>query len=286
MVKLSELLSEITALETGMSKTASKKPASKVEQLASAIDKIAEELEKDKDKEEDKDHEKSESKDEEKKEDDEKKDWFEKKEGSVQLSNDAINKIAAAVIKKLEKIAVDSGPNTQGSVVNEGAKNDGAATSAARAEDQIISGDSVQSAANSNSEKNAPEGGDKTIEKSDINEVGDRPAPLGGMGAKAASVRYTAQEAETLQKLASVGYEYLVDYYSDKIVNEKIASAVLAEQAKDAPQKIAQAIVANQRAKTASAQQTPSVREKLAQISQNDPELFKALHVLSQRNLL
>lgn len=275
MVKLSELLAEVSALETGMTKAASKKPASKIEQLASAIDKIAEEMEaKEEEKEEGEESEAEEKKEEEG-----------EKEASMKLTNDMIDKIAAAVIKKLEKVAVDSGPNTQGSVVNEGPKaSDGAATSAARGEDQIISGDSVQSAAAGNAVKNAPEGGDKTIEQAPVNEVGDRPAPLGGVGAKAASVTYSAQEAEVLQKLAAVGYEYLVDYHSDKIVQEKIASAVIAERAKQAPEKIAKAIVAQEQEKTASAQ--PGLREKLAMVAEKDPELFKAIHTMAKRGLL
>ena len=276
MVKLSELLAEVSALETGMTKAASKKPASKIEQLASAIDKIAEEMEA---KEED---EKSESEEENKKEEEKE----EEKEASMKMSNALVDKIATAVIRKLEKIAVDSGPNTQGSVVNEGPKNsDGAATNAARNEDHIVSGDSVAFAAASNPEKNAPEDGDNTIEKSPLNEVGDRPAPLGGVGANAASVTYTAREAEVLNKLAAVGYEYLVDYHSDQIVREKIAQAIIAERAKQAPEKIAKALVAGSQEKTASTNEN-QLREKLAEVATKDPELFKAIHVLAKRNLL
>jgi len=178
---------------------------------------------------------------------------------------------------------VDSGPNTQGSVVNEGAKNDGAATNAARATDQIVSGDAVASAANGNAEANnkGVEGRGDLIADEPVNAVGGGFAePL-----KTASVTYTAQEAAVLQKLASIGYEYVVEVESDKIVREKVANALIAEQAKNAPAKIAQAIL-NKRNTEKTAGVNNSTMAKLAAIRDNDPQVFAALQLLASRNLI
>lgn len=267
-IKISDLLAEVSALESNISKTASAKP-SKKDELANVLDKLAEDMGE---------CESSEEK-EEKSEDEESKE--EEKEASMKLTPDQINKIAAAVVKNLEKIAVDSGPNTQGSVVNEGAKaSDGKATSAARATDQIVSGDSVAAAAASNPEANnkGVEGRGDLIADEPINSVGGGFAePL-----KQASVTYTAQEAAVLQKLASIGYEYVVEVESDKIVREKIASAVIEEQARTAPAKIAQAIVRKNTEKTAG----DNMVSKLAAIRDNDPQLFNALRVLADRKMI
>jgi len=274
MVKLADILKEVSALEESLTKTASAK-TSKGTSLANTLDKIAEEV--------------SESEEEEKEEEDEKEEGDEEamKEGSVKLTANAIKKIASEVVAQLSKIAVADTPETQGSVVGAvtGGGQDGAATNAARDTDQVIEGTSVENAANSNPNAHQPPAnngvGDLIVNAPPVPDGLQNPG-LGGVGAKSASVVYSKQDAEVLQKLAGVGYEFLVEYYSDKIVQEKVAEAITAEQAKDAPQKIAKAILKGQE-KTAAQK---SEAQKLAAIKKNDPELFKALQTLANRNLI
>lgn len=276
MIKLSELLAEVSAMDEVV-KTASKKtPASKFEVVADALSKLAEEM--------------SESEDESEK-DEEEKEEEKSEEEEMKLSNAQLDKIASLVVNKLEKIAVGG---VQGSAVNEGpASTDGSLTNEARKTDQIVAGATVESQIASNPHKNAPEDGDHTIEKSEINDVGKRPEALGGMGAaggtsegtKIGKVVYSAEEADVLQKLAGIGYEYLVDYYSDQIVQEKVAQAVMAERAKDAPQKIARAILSKEQNTEKTAAKN-TMKEKLAHIQRTDPDLFAAIKILSDRNLL
>ena len=286
MVKLADMLKEVAALEDAMTKSASSKKASRSSSLASALDKIAESVEDDKEK---KDDEKDEDKEHEDKETfpfeaGEKEEEKENKE--AMLNSKDIQKIASEVVRQLSKIAVADTPETQ-SVALQAAPSGGVgggATEAARKEDQLIPGTEVENKAKANPNAMNPASNDGVADL-----IVDAPPQsdgvqnaLGGIGAKQASVIYTADEAQTLQKLASVGYEYLVDYYSDKIVQEKVASAVLAERAKDAPEKIARAIIAQE--KTAAAKDTTG--EKLAHIKKTDPALFGALQVLANRNLI
>lgn len=204
-------------------------------------------------------------------------------------SPELVDKIANAVIAKLEKIAVLDTNETQGSEVSNtaGGANDGAATNAGRATDQVISGDKVQSESESNPNAHTP----KDVKgKGDL--IANQAPNSNGMAEplqKAGSVSYTAKEAAILEKFASIGYEHVVDVYSDKIVQEKVASAIAAEKAKEAPTKIAQAILANERnstAKTANKSEATNAQEKLAQIQKNDPTLFSALKVLAERKLI
>ena len=107
---------------------------------------------------------------------------------------------------------------------------------------------------------------------------------------------FTKEEAQVLEKFASIGYQHVVDVYSDQIVQEKVAQALIEEEAKGAPQKIASEILRRRReaegqnarpapAKTASDKTSSSV-EKLAKIKREDPELFSALQVMAKRKLL
>ena len=66
---------------------------------------------------------------------------------------------------------------------------------------------------------------------------------------------YTDKEAALLTKFASVGYDYIVDTYSDQIVQEKIAEQIMAQKAAQAPQKIASAIIQREAAQKVAAQQ-------------------------------
>lgn len=280
MVKLANILAEVNALDSLITKTASANKASKGESIASTLDKIAEgfPFEEKKEDEEDEDDEGKEEKDEET-----------AKEGSMKDPK-FIQKIAIEVAKALQKMAVADTSETQGSEVGavQGGAQDGAATNAARKTDQIIDGASVASAADSNPNahnKDVAGTGDLIVNAPPVPDGLQNPA-LGGIGASeqkvGSYVRYTAEEADALQKLASIGYDALVEYHSDRLVQEKVAAAVAEERAKDAPQKIAKQILA--REKTAGV--TNSEFQKLAAIKQNDPQLFSALQVLAARKLI
>ena len=90
----------------------------------------------------------------------------------------------------------------------------------------------------------------------------------------------TDKEAAVLNKFASVGYDFVVDTYSDQIVNEKIAESQLAIQAAQAPVKIASAMM------NTAANNDADVNAKLAALKQNDPALFAAYRTLAKRGLL
>lgn len=265
MVKLASILEEVSALESSLEKVASSR--TKGSSLASFLDKIAEEAEcgSSEEKKDEKEEGSSESSEEEK----------ENKEGSMKLSDKDIQKIAQAVLK----IAVLDAPNTQGNVITGTSSVDGAATQAARAEDQIIPLSSVESAAASNPERHNVSTTGDLIEGEAPNTEGMAEAIKEGK-----LIVYTAKEAAILEKFASVGYNHVVDVYSDQIVQEKVASAIVAEQAKGAPQKIAKAILKNNNEKTAS-NSDPRVA-KLAQIKKSNPELFGALQVLAKNGLV
>ena len=268
MVKLASILAEVSALESSLEKVASSKNSGS--SIASFLDKIAEEAACESDSEESK---KKEEEDKKKAEEEAKKNE-EYKEGSMKLSDTDIRKIAAAL-----KVAVLDNEQTQGSLVDGGAASvDGAATNAARETDQVIPLATVESAAESNPQKH------NTSTTSDLIE-GETPnvADMAQALKEGKLVLYTAKEAAVLEKFASVGYNYVVDTYSDQIVQEKVAAALVAEQAKGAPQKIARAILANKSVKTASA--NPTV-QKLAQIKKNDPKLFDAIKTLAERKLI
>jgi hypothetical protein len=275
MVKLSTILEEVSALESKIQKVASSKANGT--SLASFLDKIAEEAEKgeDSEKKEDSESKGEEGKEEEKKEDEKKFEFGETKESRMRLTDSDIQKIAQAVMK----IAVLDNEQTQGSVVTVGEnKVDGAAVSAARATDQIIPGASVEAAAESNPQKHNTSTSSDLIEGEAINEKDMAVALKEGK-----LVLYSRQDAEVLEKFAGIGYNHVVDVYSDQIVQEKVAAAIIAEQAKDAPQKIAKAVL-NKNTKTASNKN--EVVSKLAHIKKNDPQLFAALKVMADRKLL
>lgn len=271
MIKMAQILEEVAALESTMDKVASSKGTS-TSALASFLDKMAEESSMEDEESEDEKEEKEEESEE------------SMKEGSMKPTkeDELVNKIANAVLGKLSKVAVLDTSETQGSTVSNtaGGSNDGAATNAARKEDQLISGASVDSAAGSNPNAHNPSINDG---KGDL--IVNQAPNVEGMAdalQKAGHVVYTRKEAEILEKFASIGYEHVVDVYSDKIVQEKVAQAIVAEQAKDAPQKIAKAILTKQNEKTASNEQA----NKLAQLKKNDPECFAALQVLADRGLI
>lgn len=301
MTKLSSIISEMSALDAATEKNASKSSS----RLASFLDKIAEEAEK---------------------EDDEKcpdcgkdKDSCTcgaKKEGS--MNTDTAIKIARAYKK-----AVLDNEQTQGSTVQVGPKaSDGAATNAARDTDQIISFDSVESRADSNPQKHNTSTSSDLIEGITPNSA-DMAEPLQegkvAEAFKTGALRVVeGNELEMLTKFAGLGYNYLVEAYSDQLVQEKVASAIMAKQAEAAPEKIASALL-NQQAyeKTASLNnynnalqqayaygynqavkqaqynnsntqtaQDQATVQKLAAIKRNDPQLFDALHTLAKRNLI
>lgn len=263
MVKLASILEEVSALESSLEKVAASK--NKGSSLASFLDKIAEEAEQSSESEEKKDEEKSESCEEEK----------ENKEGSMKLSDKDIQKIAQAVLK----IAVLDTAETQGNVITGTNSVDGAATNAARAEDQIIPLSSVESAAESNPQRhNVSPTGDLIEGEAPNTEDMAKALKEGSL------VAYTAKEAAVLEKFASIGYNHVVDVYSDQLVQEKIAEAVIAEKAKDAPQKIAKSILRKNSEKTAAA--TDPRVAKLAQIKRTNPELFNALQTLAKNGLI
>lgn len=299
MTKLSSIISEMSALDAATEKNASKSSS----RLASFLDKIAEEAEKEDDTEKCQDCGKN------------KEDCTcgAKKEGS--MNNDTAMKIARAY-----KQAVLDNEQTQGSTVQVGAKaNDGAATNAARDTDQIIPLDSVESRANSNPQKHNTSTSSDLIEGITPNSA-DMAEPLqeGKMAEafKTGALKVIeSNEYDMLTKFAGLGYNYLVEAYSDQLVQEKVANAIMAKKAEEAPEKIASALLNQQSCeKTASANQynnalqqayaygynqavkqaqmnnVPSKDEatvqKLAAIKRNDPQLFDALHTLAKRNLI
>ena len=301
MTKLSSIISEMSALDAATEKNASKSSS----RLASFLDKIAEEAEKEDDTE--KCPECGKDKDE--------CTCSAKKEGSMR--NATAIKIARAY-----KRAVLDNENTQGSTVQVGAKDsDGAATNAARDTDQIISLDSVEDEADSNPEGHYKSTSSDLIEGITPNSE-DMAEPLqeGKMAAlfKTGALRVIpGNDLDMLTKFAGLGYNYLVETYSDQLVQEKVASAIMAKKAAQAPEKIANAVLNKQNyAKTASANQynnalqqayqygynqavkqaqyTANVQaaqdnatvQKLAAIKRNDPQLFNALHTLAKRNLI
>lgn len=303
MTKLSSIISEMSALDAATEKNASKSSS----RLASFLDKIAEEAEK---------------------EDDEKcpecgKDKDEctcgaNKEGSMR------NATAIKIARAYKKAVLDN-ENTQGSTVQVGAKaSDGAATNAARDTDQIISLDSVEDEADSNPERHNTSTSSDLIEGITPNSE-DMAEPLqeGKMAEafKTGALRVIpGNDLDMLTKFAGLGYNYLVETYSDQLVQEKVASAIMAKKAAQAPEKIANAVLNRQSyEKTASANQynnalqqayaygynqavkqaqyNANVRsaqatqdqatvQKLAAIKRNDPQLFDALHTLAKRNLI
>ena len=304
MTKLSSIISELSTLGTAMEKNASKSSS----RLASFLDKIAEEAEKDEN--EENCPECGKSKDE--------CACDSKKEGSV-------NKSAAQKIANAYKKAVLDNENTQGSTVQVGAKShDGAATNAARDTDQIIPADRVESEAESNPEKHNSSTSSDLIENLTPNSE-DMADPLQKVSEAKLAEHFangnlqviSAKEKELLTKFAGVGYNYLVEAYSDQMVQEKIASEIMAQKAAQAPRQIANAVLTqqaanntktaaandqyrqalqnayaygyqqatNQMAKQASAQDAQTV-QKLAALKKNDPQLFSALNVLASRNLL
>lgn len=191
------------------------------------------------------------------------------KEGSMRNSD--VMKIARAI-----KIAVLDNEHTQGSTVQVGPKSvDGAATNAAREQDQIIDGSSVESAADSNPERHNTSTSSDLIEGEPVNEKDMAKALKEGR-----LILMTDKEAAVLNKFASVGYDFVVDTYSDQIVNEKIAESQLAIQAAQAPVKIASAMM------NTAANNDADVNAKLAALKQNDPALFAAYRTLAKRGLL
>ncbi len=304
MTKLSSIISEMSALDAATEKNASKSSS----RLASFLDKIAEEAEKEDDTEvcpecgKDKDE----------------CTCSAKKEGSMRNST-------AVKIARAYKRAVLDNENTQGSTVQVGAKaNDGAATNAARDTDQIISLDSVESDADDNPEKHNTSTSSDLIEGITPNSE-DMAEPLqeGKMAAafKTGALRViSGNDLDMLTKFAGLGYNYLVETYSDQMVQEKVASAIMAKKAAQAPEKIANAVLNRQNyEKTASANnynsalqqayaygynqamnnvkqakynnnvqtaQDNATRQKLAAIKRNDPQLFDALHTFAKRGLI
>jgi hypothetical protein len=277
--KLASLMAEVSALETAVTKTAAAKPQTDADrQLANVLDKLAMDLgglipnEKKEDKDEDK--EEKEEKGEKKEDEDEKKEK-DSKEASMN-ENALVDKIATRVLQALEKIAVQNGEPVNG-------------MPSATAGSDLDSSSVLLSAIGETQEAKRVEGTsikdnltklDNDLVKSETPGIAE-PEPVQKKG----SVVYTGEEAEVLSKLASVGYEYLVDYYSDQIVNQKIAEAVTAERAKTATQKIAQAIVAKENGTQVQAQPM-TAREKLASAAQQDPNVLSALQVLHAKGLL
>lgn len=279
MTKLSSIISEMSALDAATEKNASKSSS----RLASFLDKIAEEAEKEDDTEKCPECGKGK----------EECTCGAKKEGSMNIET-------ATKIARAYKKAVLDNENTQGSTVQVGAKdNDGAATNAARDTDQIISLESVESKAESNPEKHNTSTSSDLIEGITPNSE-DMAEPLqeGKMAEalKTGALRIIpGNDLDMLTKFAGLGYNYLVETYSDQLVQEKIAQAVLAKKAEQAPEKIASAILNQQQYaqnvkqaqynKAQNAQDNATV-QKLAAIKKNDPQLFEALHTLAKRNLI
>ena len=206
----------------------------------------------------------------------------------------------ATKIARAYKKAVLDNENTQGSTVQVGAKDsDGAATNAARDTDQIISLESVESKAESNPEKHNTSTSSDLIEGITPNSE-DMAEPLqeGKMAEalKTGALRVIpGNDLDMLTKFAGLGYNYLVETYSDQLVQEKIAQAVVAKKAEQAPEKIASAILNQQQYaqnvkqaqyNKAQAAQDNATVQKLAAIKKNDPQLFEALHTLAKRNLI
>jgi len=279
MTKLSSIISEMSALDAATEKNASKSSS----RLASFLDKIAEEAEKEDDTEKCPECGKGK----------EECTCGAKKEGSMNIET-------ATKIARAYKKAVLDNENTQGSTVQVGAKDsDGAATNAARDTDQIISLESVESKAESNPEKHNTSTSSDLIEGITPNSE-DMAEPL-QEGKVAEALKTGAlriipgNDLDMLTKFAGLGYNYLVETYSDQLVQEKIAQAVLAKKAEQAPEKIASAILNQQQYaqnvkqaqynKAQNAQDNATV-QKLAAIKKNDPQLFEALHTLAKRNLI
>ena len=279
MTKLSSIISEMSALDAATEKNASKSSS----RLASFLDKIAEEAEKEDDTEKCPKCGKNK----------EECTCCAKKEGSMNIET-------ATKIARAYKKAVLDNENTQGSTVQVGAKaNDGAATNAARDTDQIISLESVESKAESNPEKHNTSTSSDLIEGITPNSE-DMAEPLqeGKMAEalKTGALRVIpGNDLDMLTKFAGLGYNYLVETYSDQLVQEKIAQAVVAKKAEQAPEKIASAILNQQQYaqnvkqaqyNKAQAAQDNATVQKLAAIKKNDPQLFEALHTLAKRNLI
>lgn len=280
MTKLSSIISEMSALDAATEKNASKSSS----RLASFLDKIAEEAEKEDDTEKCPECGKGK----------EECTCGAKKEGSMNIET-------ATKIARAYKKAVLDNEQTQGSTVQVGAKDsDGAATNAARDTDQIISLDSVESKAESNPQKHNTSTSSDLIEGVTPNSE-DMAEPLqeGKMAEllKTGALRVIpGNELEMLTKFAGLGYNYLVETYSDQLVQEKVASAIIAKKAEQAPEKIASAILnqqamQNQQVKQAQARNVQAAQDnatvqKLAAIKKNDPQLFEALHTLAKRNLI
>ena len=252
---ISKLLGEIAALEgAAATKTASKKDSAD-EKLVSFLDKLAMELEEDPSMlfPSEKKEEEEEKEDKEDKEESE-----EDKEASVD-ENKLVDKVANKVLAMLEKIAVQGGetipnfdqPNTAsgGGPVVQGMDDE--------ANIDQFSGDRISDKENPN--------------KNDLVEQ-RMPESQEGSAEALQKVSYSKEEAQVLHKLASIGYEFLVDVVSDQIVQEKIAAAVADEKAKEAPQKIAKALIAKQEG---------SKKEAGA-----DPKVIEALKTLKEANLL
>ena len=279
MTKLSSIISEMSALDAATEKNASKSSS----RLASFLDKIAEEAEKEDDTEKCPECGKGK----------EECTCGAKKEGSMNIET-------ATKIARAYKKAVLDNENTQGSTVQVGAKDsDGAATNAARDTDQIISLESVESKAESNPEKHNTSTSSDLIEGITPNSE-DMAEPLqeGKMAEalKTGALRVIpGNDLDMLTKFAGLGYNYLVETYSDQLVQEKIAQAVVAKKAEQAPEKIASAILNQQQYaqnvkqaqyNKAQAVQDNATVQKLAAIKKNDPQLFEALHTLAKRNLI
>lgn len=276
-MKLASILEEVSALESKLEKVASHESSP---DLASFLDKIAEDAENDEDEKED--NKKGESKKDEKEKEDESEKSASKKstqEADMKLSDNDITKIAYAL-----KNAVLDNEQTQGSTVSgSDGSSDGAATNAARSEDQLLPLDSVESAANSNPQRHNTSSSGDLVEDEAPN-VEDMAKAL-----KEGTIRvYTAKQAELLEKFAGIGYEHVVDTKSDEIVQEKIAQALIDEQAKDAPQKIASAMLRGRNTENQPTTKTASNEtvQKLAQIKKDDPDLFSSLQVLASRGLI
>ena len=281
MTKLSSIISEMSALDAATEKNASKSSS----RLASFLDKIAEEAEKEDDTE--KCPECGKGKDE--------CTCSAKKEGSMNIET-------ATKIARAYKKAVLDNEQTQGSTVQVGAKaNDGAATNAARDTDQIISLESVENAAENNPEAHYNDNDSADLIKDKAPNTKNEAEPL--QEDKMAELLKTGalrvipgNELEMLTKFAGLGYNYLVETYSDQLVQEKVASAIIAKKAEQAPEKIASAILnqqtmQNQQVKQAQARNVQAAQDnatvqKLAAIKKNDPQLFEALHTLAKRNLI
>jgi hypothetical protein len=143
------------------------------------------------------------------------------KEVPVELSEKTINKMAAAL-----KRAVLENEQTQGSVTsNTDHAVDGAATNAARATDQTIPFSTVEQAAKANPQAHY------TSETSDL--IEDEPINSQAMVEalkQAGLVVYKQADAVLLNKFAELGYNHVVDTYSDQMVQEKLASILLAQQ--------------------------------------------------------